>query len=816
MVNVEVQDQGMPGLVCPPDKFLECTEDPFDLSLTGEAVSTDNCGANVTFEDIQVDIDNCGVGFVKRRWRAEDANGNFSICDQTIFLQNSFPFTGSQINFPPDPPAVSCVDASTLDPEDLAPPFNEPTFSGDVCDQIFISFEDKIFFVSNSACFEIRREWKVIDWCQFDPNSNSEVGIWTHTQTISVTDSEAPVISGPEDIIIASTSNSCTEAFVTIPEVTATDCNPDVQITNNSPFATSNNGANASGNYPFGTTTVTFFASDGCGNVSEFDVEIKITDGKAPTPVCLFGISTVIMSSGSIQLWASDFEAGSSFDNCTAYEDLTITTRIIEDGVPPLTTPPTSTSVSFTCAHVGTAQVQVWVGDESGNFDFCQTFISVQDNANACGTAPPPAPPQNNEYNISGRVANEESDEVENVEMNISSGATSPLITGDDGIFMFPNLVGGTNYTITPEKDNDHGNGISTFDLIIMQKHILGITLLDSPYKIIAADVNKSQTISTVDIVELRRLILNQITEFTTNTSWRFVDKDFVFANPANPFATEFSEVFSLNSLTSDESAADFVAVKVGDLNCSANPSGRINTTTRNSEKITLEMTTEELADNQIMVSFTAKEFKDILGYQFALTFDTKSLSFVDMVNGSLPNLNTNNFGFSFLNDGIITTSWSTSTSDGMEDGEVLFSLVFDKLKSDLPNNTFSLASSIINAEAYRQDADVVTPLDVHIALSDNSVNTEIFSNPYFKVYQNKPNPFNNETVIGFDLPDASNVFIKIYDLSGKVLSLTNADFDAGYNEVTLRKDEIDATGIIYYQIETATHTATNKMVIMR
>lgn len=817
MVNVEVQDLGMPGLTCPPDKTLECNQDPLNLSITSEAIGTDNCGADVTFTDIQNTINSCGIGFIKRRWRVEDANGNFAQCDQTIFLQNSFPFTGDMIVFPLDPPAVSCVDQSTLDPDDLDAPYNEPTFSGDVCDQILNSFEDKIFYLANSACFEIRREWKVIDWCQFDPNGNPNVGIWTHTQTISVTDNEAPVIDAPDDIIIASTENTCNTVFVTIPEVTATDCNPNVEITNNSPFATSNNGGDASGNYPMGNTTVTFTASDGCGNVTQQDVVIKITDGKAPTPVCLFGVSVNIMEIGEVTLWASDFEAGSSFDNCTAYEDLTITTRLIEDGVPPSSTPPTTSSVLFTCEDVGTAQVQVWVEDESGNYDFCQTFINVQDNFNACGTTPP-VPPQNNEYYISGNIANEEADDVEDVEMNISSGATSPLMTGSDGDYMFPNLPGGTNYTVTPEKDSNHGNGISTFDLIIMQKHILGIESLDSPYKIIAADVNMSQTISTVDIVELRRLILNQIPEFTTNTSWRFVDKDFVFPDASNPFTTEFPEVFSLNSLTDDVNEADFVAIKIGDLNCSASPNNLVNTQTRNSAAMTFGMTTKELPNDQVMISFSAKEFKEILGYQFAFSFDTESLSFVDMVNGALPNLNTNNFGFSLLNDGIITTSWSASTSNGMEDGEVLFSLVFDKLQKNLPTSIFNLESNIVNAEAYRQDSDKVTSLDVNIEIENNSANTntEILSTTYFKVYQNKPNPFNNETVIGFDLPDLSNVSIKIYDMSGRVLKFINADFGAGYNEVLLKKDEIDATGIIYYQVETPTNTATNKMVIMR
>jgi hypothetical protein len=62
-------------------------------------------------------------------------------------------------------------------------------------------------------------------------------------------------------------------------------------------------------------------------------------------------------------------------------------------------------------------------------------------------------------------------------------------------------------------KDNDPLNGVSTFDLVLINKHILGLEPLNSPYKMIAADANNSRSITTFDIVELRKLILGIYTE---------------------------------------------------------------------------------------------------------------------------------------------------------------------------------------------------------------------------------------------------------------------------------------------------------------
>lgn len=64
--------------------------------------------------------------------------------------------------------------------------------------------------------------------------------------------------------------------------------------------------------------------------------------------------------------------------------------------------------------------------------------------------------------------------------------------------------------------------------MVLVARHILGTQLLDSPYKIIAADVNRSNTVSTADLVDMRKLILQYEGSFPDNTSWRFIDASYI------------------------------------------------------------------------------------------------------------------------------------------------------------------------------------------------------------------------------------------------------------------------------------------------
>ena len=216
----------------------------------------------------------------------------------------------------------------------------------------------------------------------------------------------------------------------------------------------------------------------------------------------------------------------------------------------------------LTCNDLGSQEVLLYVMDAAGNYDYCAGYVNVQDNNNGC----PVSVGETQVALISGEVRSWKGDAVERVTM---SSANTNYETLSDGIYHLQ-LPMHNDYTITPDKDMNPLNGVSTFDLVLMTKHILAIQPFTSPYQWIAADVNRSGTITAFDMVQLRRLILAIDDKFQQNTSWRFVENDHVFTK-VNPFGAAFPEVGTIANLSGDMEM-DFTAVKIGDVNGNARP----------------------------------------------------------------------------------------------------------------------------------------------------------------------------------------------------------------------------------------------------
>lgn len=133
-------------------------------------------------------------------------------------------------------------------------------------------------------------------------------------------------------------------------------------------------------------------------------------------------------------------------------------------------------------------------------------------------------------------------------------------------IISFSVLPGANSYKIKPSKNNDvnKANVVSTLDIALVQSHILQKTIFNSPYKIIAADVNNDGKVSTLDIVYLKRLILGIDTTFVGNRLWSFVDSAAVLT-ATSPFP--YKDSFSYANVTTNQNNQSFIGVKLGDVN---------------------------------------------------------------------------------------------------------------------------------------------------------------------------------------------------------------------------------------------------------
>jgi len=207
-----------------------------------------------------------------------------------------------------------------------------------------------------------------------------------------------------------------------------------------------------------------------------------------------------------------------------------------------------------------------WVIDENGLTDFCITTIDVQDNTGVC-------PPGQVGGAISGSLTVPGSGKLSGAMVHLDGSNLPGAQSGANGYFVFPSMPFGGTYTVRPEREGDDKNGVTTLDLVKLQKHLLGIQLFSNPYQYIAADANNSESITAIDIIQLRKLILGHYSELPSNQSWRFIDNAHVFPDPANPWNTSFPETYMIDPFTTSMSDIDFNAIKIGDLNLSANRS---------------------------------------------------------------------------------------------------------------------------------------------------------------------------------------------------------------------------------------------------
>lgn len=781
MVEVHVDDKTNPTIICPPNKTLTCTQDYTDTLLTGVPVVNDGCGiANLTHTD-QVNLNTCDEGTVVRTWTVTDNYGNSSSCTQLITVVDNTPVT---VTFPSDYDLVNgCTSEESLHPDSLPAPFDYPVITGDDCELMATNYDDQVFLIAPPACFKVVRTWTVIDWCTYSPNSGNN-GMFQAQQVLKVYDDEAPVLTCPDDFTVEILGNDCVAA-VALPNATVEDCSQSTTITISSDFGT---GTGSFHDVVEGEYDATYTATDGCGNYSSCSISITVVDGKQPTPYCKNGLIVELMpSTGTIEIWASDFDDG-SFDNCPG--DVLISFSADVDSV----------ATTFGCDDLGQQNIEIWVTDVAGNQDFCITHVIIQDNMGGCNQNPVTT------AMVAGMISNEMGAEIESVTVSVNDSVTAPIITGATGDYEFQDLLTGNDYTVAPEKNMNPRNGVTTWDIVILRKHILHIQHLDSPYKLIAADANNSGTVTTSDMVEIQKLILFINDDFPTNTSWRFVDKNYVFPDPENPWSEAFPEVYNINNLDEDMMDIHFTGVKVGDLNNTAIPNTLMESDDRATEDLVFELSDKHLQKGeQYKLDFRATDFAEIQGFQFTLEFDIEVLDFVDVVEEELA-LSKYTFGMSRLESGILTASWHTLEHQNLEADAVLFSLVFTAKKDESLSNSIEINSTWTTAEAYNgNDETLGLVLDFN---GENGISSS------FQLYQNRPNPFYSATIVSFSLPETQEISLKFFDVSGGLLKVIQGVYPKGLNEIEVYGKDLPTKGTIIYQLQTATEVAMNKMIL--
>ena len=490
----------------------------------------------------------------------------------------------------------------------------------------------------------------------------------------------------------------------------------------------------------------------------------------------------------TVTIWASDFNINSE-DNCTAKEDLQYAFLINGQW---------ESSMTFDCNDLGIQTIRMYVIDEEGNYEYCETTIDIQDPNDLCGGT-------SNLVSVGGGIQTALGQNVQGVNVSLikmSNNITRQTTTNAQGGYTFSDVAKFASYRLDAQKNDDPLNGVSTKDLVIIQRYLLGMQPLANAYQHIAADANNNEDVTAADIAELRKLILGNLATFRYGQeSWRFVDaKQTLDINDPFPYA----EVMEHYDLASNQMSSDFRAVKIGDLDGDAKANATDNSTRGELEDYVLSIDNANFNNNETIEVPVYANDGDLLGMQITMDLGDNVLELIDVRSGQLEICDE----CYSVQENAMTLSWYNIESRYINENEPIFVLIFNTQSASSLDQTLAITSEITTAEAYSSIDDTKT-----VSLK---VNGGLEETKEYALYQNVPNPFMSSTAIGFNVPNAQDVRLTIFDISGKVHKVLEGHFEKGYHEFVIHSDKLNVEGVLYYQLTAETFTSTRKMLMLR
>lgn len=548
----------------------------------------------------------------------------------------------------------------------------------------------------------------------------------------------------------------------------------------------------ASGSYPIGLHRIRWIVKDQSGNIGECEKIFEIKDCVAPIAKCQATFfSKTIPITKCVDIFAKDQDQG-SYDNCTIPEGLKFYFERDRS----------KSKITVCCNDFEAANQsdelrimqEISVEDEAGNINYCNVTIYVMDDLDYCQNLPASS-------KIRGKIVTQHNEELKKVKVQIES-MNNMLRETVGSPYEFGDLTWPKEYSIIPSRNDEPLNGVSTADIVKIQKHILGQSLISGPYSLIAADVNNSGSITASDISELRKLILGVQPTFTKVTSWTFVPSDYIFPNPTKPFSAPRKKLLQI--IEPKEYNSDFIGIKFGDVTGNVKP-GLTKMDRRTTGKINLLIENQFLLANQTYkIPIRADRFDDVDGFQFTLKYDAQHLVYQGVESGVL---SINNSHFGDLEPGVLTFSWNSDYAMNHEADKVLFYLIFNVVKDGNLQALLDISNDVIDSEAYGSDESTK---DIHLNFTEIDQNEIKYD---YILFQNEPNPFKGITNIRFQLPDDANCHLIIYDLMGKTISQQSSFGKKGMNEWKLIIAKEAKPGVMFYKLVNSYGEQTRRMI---
>ena len=147
------------------------------------------------------------------------------------------------------------------------------------------------------------------------------------------------------------------------------------------------------------------------------------------------------------------------------------------------------------------------------------------------------------------------------------------------------------------------------------------------------------------------------------------------------------------------------------------------------------------------------------------------------------------------------------------------------EIKADMPFSDYYFAGAVVNDKIYviggSPDGGLTGMLNVweyDPALDPSPVEPTSTAIANYKLEQNYPNPFNPSTKISWQLPEGSNVTLKIFNTIGEeVVTLVNNEYqNAGEHSSIFFVNSTLPSGVYLYQLKAGSFVETKKMLLLK
>ena len=369
-----------------------------------------------------------------------------------------------------------------------------------------------------------------------------------------------------------------------------------------------------------------------------------------------------------------------------------------------------------------------------------------------------------------------------------TNGISNISVTDEAGNYYYERGKTEMSYQLNANKNDDTSNGLSTLDLILMQRHILGIEKFDEKYKHIAADVNKSNSITVTDMVEIRKIILGLQSKFKHNESWRFLDKVHFFSNP---YKWNIKDYIDINPSNINVMNADLLGIKIGDIDGDASFN-------RNSELIKLRMNT--VFDKK--TGYTTYEFspeEDISCFGLQMQMDLQQNRLIEYHSDFF---NDKNGLISLLNNSLLISANDASLTN-IRKGQILFKIIVESENGNILRiNNESFISEIYDNNLRPRKIELSTPVE------NSSQNLSVLVSP---------NPSSDKFIFTVYSAIIQNINLKIYDTSSKMVHSKNINLSIGENKIELDgKSEFQNSGLYIYSFETNEYQTKGRLILIK